>query len=195
VERIFVWQGWEDEWHAESATVAFLDTRMVATGTQLGVDPMPYSLNYSLAVELSDLVTRRLSVTARGADWSRGVELDHALDGEWTISAEATGDVDLPAPGGDPAALGASRDIDLAFSPLTNFMPAQRFSEGSHDFVMAFVEVPSLRVFAHRQRYTHLRPGVVRYESVDDDFSADLELDDDGFVVTYPQLARRVGSS
>jgi hypothetical protein len=60
---------------------------------------------------------------------------------------------------------------------------------------MAFVEVPSLQVFAHPQRYTHLRPGVVRYESMDGSFTAELELDEDGFVVNYPQLARRVAYS
>ena len=51
MERIFVWEGWERaDWHAESATVLFGDSRMLATGTQLGIDPLPYSLNYSLAV-------------------------------------------------------------------------------------------------------------------------------------------------
>jgi hypothetical protein len=37
---------------------------------------------------------------------------------------------------------------------------------------------------------------VVRFASlgIDEGFVADLELDRDGLVVSYPQLARRVGS-
>jgi hypothetical protein len=33
---------------------------------------------------------------------------------------------------------------------------------------------------------------VVRYISRDGDFTADLELDEDGLLVHYPRLARRV---
>jgi hypothetical protein len=195
VEQIFVWEGWEGEqWHAESATVSFGDSRMLATGTQLGADPVPYTLSYSLAVDLPGFVTRRLSVAARGADWSRAVELEHAVDGEWTVSSEALGTVDLPPPGGDAFTLSDARDIDLALSPLTNWMPARRFDSGSNDFVMAFVEVPSLRVVADRQRYTWVSADVVRYESIDDTFSAEIKVDDDGFVVEYPGIARRVAA-
>jgi hypothetical protein len=63
---------------------------------------------------------------------------------------------------------------------------------GSHDFLMAWVSVPDLRVHASRQRYETVRAGdrpVVRYS--DTEFSAELELDTDGLVVHYPQLARR----
>jgi hypothetical protein len=192
MERIFVWEGWEgSEWHAESATVSFGDSRMVATGVQIGVDPLPYSLHYSLSVSLDDFVTRRLSVSARGAGWSRGVELEH--DADWVVTAESTGiDVGLDEPGGSADTLGDALDIDLALSPLTNWMPARRFTEGSRDFLMAFVEVPSLRVIPDRQRYIWQRPGVVRYESIDGDFAADIELDEEGFVVSYPSIARRV---
>ena len=65
---------------------------------------------------------------------------------------------------------------------------------GSEDFVMAWVSVPDLRVHASPQRYEHVRPGVVRFLSLDGDFTADLELDADGLVVRYPRLAQRVGA-
>ena len=49
---------------------------------------------------------------------------------------------------------------------------------------------------AARQRYTHVRPGVVRFESLDGEFEgfeADLEVDGDGLITHYPDLARRTG--
>ena len=51
---------------------------------------------------------------------------------------------------------------------------------------MAWVSLPDLVVHESRQRYSHVAPGVVRYE--DDSFAADLELDGDGLVVRYPGL-------
>ena len=78
-------------------------------------------------------------------------------------------------------------------------MPIRRHgfqSGGSGDFVMAFVTTPSLRVEASPQRYEHVRSAdtgsVVRYLSRDGDFTAELELDEDGLVEFYPRLARRV---
>ena len=60
---------------------------------------------------------------------------------------------------------------------------------------MAFIEVPDLRVVPSTQRYTHIAAvsgggAVVRYRS--GSFESDLVIDADGFVVTYPQLGRRV---
>ena len=95
--------------------------------------------------------------------------------------------------------LSGALDIDVQNSPLTNTMPILRHGfqrEGSGDFVMAFITMPSLRVEASPQRYEHVRAtdegSVVRYISRDGDFTADLELDAQGLIVRYPRLARRV---
>jgi hypothetical protein len=84
--------------------------------------------------------------------------------------------------------------VDLGFSPLTNTLPirAHRLHQGGEprDYVMALVEVPSLEVARSEQRYEPLAPRLVRFRS--GAFTAMLELDDDGFVVRYPDLASRV---
>jgi uncharacterized protein len=84
--------------------------------------------------------------------------------------------------------------FDLGYSPLFNSLPVrhdglQRGGVG-HDYVMAWVEVPSLEVRRSEQRYEPLRSGLVRFSS--GTFSADLELDEDGLVLRYPGLAERV---
>jgi uncharacterized protein len=55
---------------------------------------------------------------------------------------------------------------------------------------MAPVSVPDLRVAPSAHRYEPVRPGVVRFAS--GDFTADLELDGDGLLLVYPELAERV---
>jgi uncharacterized protein len=58
------------------------------------------------------------------------------------------------------------------------------------DFVMAWVAVPDLTVHRSEQRYEPIDRNHVRY--VDPSFEAVLELDDDGLVVHYPDLAERI---
>jgi hypothetical protein len=84
--------------------------------------------------------------------------------------------------------------FDLAFSPLLNSLPVLRdrlLSDGpARDYVMRFISVPDLEVVDDEQRYEPLGPGHVRFRS--GDFSADLDFDDDGFVIRYEGLAERV---
>jgi hypothetical protein len=76
-------------------------------------------------------------------------------------------------------------------------MPVRRHglheAPGAVDFLMAWVAVPALAVSPSRQRYEHVRPGVVRYVGEHRGYVGELELDADGLVVHYPELARRDG--
>ena len=81
--------------------------------------------------------------------------------------------------------------FDLAFSPLLNSLPVLGRLESAADFVMSFVDVPSLEISRSEQRYEPLGGGVVRFRS--DSFVADLDFDSEGFVVRYEGLAERVG--
>ena len=182
--RALVWRGVE-EWLAEHAQVDLVEDGVLAAGVQLGVEPEPYLVEYRLEAP-SDWITRRLEVEASGAGWRRSLSLEHDGHGRWTADGERVPDVD------------GALDCDLAFSPLTNLMPVRRSALherlGGEDFVMAWVSVPDLRLHASPQRYEHVRPGVVRYVALDGDFTAELELDEDGLVVRYPRLAERVGA-
>jgi uncharacterized protein len=186
--RLVVWRGVE-EWLAEAAAVDLREDGLSATGVQLGADPTPYRLDYRL--DASDgFVTRELELSATVESTQRRLRLRHDGTGGW--SAEADREVDLPD-------LSEARDIDIGFSPLTNSMPILRHGlqrQGEQDFVMAWVEVPSLNVIAASQRYVHVRRdgdgAVVRFLDGESEFSAELELDSDGLLVVYPELARRV---
>jgi uncharacterized protein len=181
--RAVTWRGME-EWLAEHARVELRPDGLLAVGVQLGAQPEPYRLDYHLDVP-SDWVTRRLEVEASGADWRRRIVLERDAAGAWTVDGERD------------ARLDGAVDCDLAFSPLTNVMPIRRHDlherAESRDFVMAWVSVPDLQLHRSPQRYEHVRDGMVRYIALDDDFTAELELDADGLVVRYPRLAERVG--
>jgi hypothetical protein len=123
---------------------------------------------------------------AEGTQIGIAYELRYVLD---------RGALELEVVGGRSRSIGpADADfVDLGYSPLTNTLPIRRdgLLEGGEprDYVMALVDVPSLEVARSEQRYEPFAPGLVRFRS--GEFTAMLELDDDGFVVRYPGLALR----
>jgi uncharacterized protein len=195
--RFLVWTGVE-EWLTETAAIELRGDGLRAVGTQIGADPAPFRVDYRLEAP-ENFVTRELELTATAEAWRRHLLLRHDGSGVW--SAEVQDDGEVPGGGwdGELPDLSSAKDIDIQNSPLTNTMPILRdgFREGgSGEFVMAFVVMPTLRVEASRQGYEHLGQAetgaLVRYLSLDGDFRADLELDEDGLLVFYPRLARRV---
>lgn len=197
--RLVVWSG-VDEWRAEVCRLAIAPDGVRAEGTQLGVNPVPYRMDYRLDAS-SHFVTTRLEVDVSGRDWTRSLVLTHDGSGVWGIDAGATGDPGLPAPGGDPALVEGALDCDLGLCPATNLIPVVRHGlhrgPGERDFLMAWVSVPDLGVHLSKQRYEHVRlnqaGAVVRYVGEHRDFVGELEFDEDGVVIFYPDLARRVG--
>jgi len=194
--RFLLWTGVE-EWLTESALVDLSGGGLGATGTQLGAEPVPFRVDYRL--EAPGFVTRKLELTATAEGWRRHLLLRHDASGAWSAEVDDDGDVAGGAWGGELPDLSEALDIDIQNSPLTNTMPILRHGfqrQGSGDFLMAFVTTPALRVEASPQRYEHIRAAesssVVRYISRDGDFTADLELDDEGLLTSYPRLARRV---
>ena len=150
--------------------VAFADLdlgRLRAHGTQLGA---AYRLTYEVETD-SSFVTDRFAAECETAGGSKRIELRRGR--------ELSDDV---------------LDIDVQFSPLFNSLPVLRDrllnGGGARFYTMAFVLVPELNVVASEQEYTPLGAGLVRFNS--GTFSADISFDPDGFVVDYPQLARRV---
>jgi hypothetical protein len=195
---VLTWAG-TDEWRAESADVQVQEDRFTATGVQLGVEPLPYRLDYVLETG-AGWVTRTLQVTAAGDGWRRFLHLARDPTGRWSLEADSAGGAVLPAAGGDPAAVAGAEDCDLGLSPLSNTMPILRHRLHQEpvavELTMAWVSVPDLGLHRSVQRYEHLRTtptgAVVRFSS--DDFTADLVVDPAGFVLDYPDLARRCGA-
>jgi hypothetical protein len=83
--------------------------------------------------------------------------------------------------------------FDLGWSPLFNSLPVIRDrllrAGPPRDYLMRWVDVPSLEVSASEQRYEPLGNGVVRSRA--GDFAADITFDRAGFVTSYPGIGAR----
>ena len=138
-------------------------------------------------MEIADAEVDGTSLRARGSQIGVAYELRYLLSGstlQLELVRDARAEIDL----------GDADFFDLGYSPLFNSLPVLvhglHRGGGARDFVMRWIDVPSLEAIRSEQRYEPVAPGVVRYR--DASFSADVEFDTDGFVTRYPGLAERV---
>ncbi|MEP6562565.1 MAG: putative glycolipid-binding domain-containing protein [Nakamurella sp.] len=223
LKRTVAWQGIDDVRRQDTASVRLDRDRLTATGTSRTPD---YQLDYTLRTG-SQWITRSLDVRVAGTGWTRELALIRDTSGHWRCEGRASGipvtaaglplvidgsdwsATDVTQPGiVDGRSLAGADDCDLGLCPVTNTMPmlrsvlrraapAGRQPGPEVECVMAWVEVPSLRVIASEQLYQLRRTdvdgtAVVRYVGLHRSFEGDLTVDRDGLVIDYPQLARRV---
>jgi uncharacterized protein len=185
-------------------------TGLRARGTAVAATPLPYTCRYDLVTDEHWAVVR-LDVAVEGAGFARSVRLEHGA-GRWRVTTSEQGSLEraLAAAGRggaagrppaglpgmeDPERLAEAVDADLAAAPLFNTLPVRRLGlhtadpGTTHRLVMAWIVLPSLAVMPAEQVYTALGDGRVRYAS--GTFTADLDLDPDGYVTHYPGLADR----
>lgn len=155
------------------------------------------------------IVAEGVAIGSRdGADYGAGYAID--CDAAWRVrhalvEVAGGGRLELFADGaghwhdgeGAPVdALEGCIDIDLTASCFTNTLPIRRLGAVLAErqaIDVAWVRIPELRVEKARQAYTRLDEKRVRFESVGSDFQAELTVDEEGLVIAYPGLFRRIG--
>ena len=152
------------------------------------------------------------------ADDGRPYRARYQIDcgGDWTVRRarielldEPARALDLRADGrgrwtdgvtGAPLPLDGCVDVDVYPSPFTNTLPIRRLPDPVIGrpvaIAVAWVTLPELTVQVARQEYTLLARGADgarwRFRALDSDFTAELDVDRDGLVRDYPDIARRV---
>jgi uncharacterized protein len=134
-------------------------------------------------MEIARASVERAELRAYGTQIGVSYELRYELEpGRLSVQVVDGPAVDLGLDGTD--------FFDLGYSPLFNSLPVLVGMDTATDFVMSFVDVPSLEVSRSEQRYEPLGNAVFRYRS--GSFAADIEFDGDGFVTRYEGLAERM---
>ena len=137
-------------------------------------------------MEVAHIERTEPSLVASGTQLGLTYELRYRLQPD-ALQLELVGERTLEI------ALDGADFFDLGWSPLFNSLPVIRdglLDPGPpRDYLMRWVDVPSLEVSLSEQRYEPLGDGVIRFCA--GDFVSDITFDDDGFVVSYPGIAAR----
>ena len=137
-------------------------------------------------MEVAHVERRGRELVAVGTQLGAVYELRYRLEPDW-LRLELVGQRSLEV------SLDDADFFDLGWSPLFNSLPVIRdglmASGPARDYVMQWVDVPSLEVTKSDQRYEPLGNGLIRFRS--GNFTADIQFDENEFVVDYPGIARR----
>jgi hypothetical protein len=133
-----------------------------------------YDIRYSVLVD-AGWRTRVAAAHLQGPEGERRLSLRVDEAGRWK-----TGEQDLEE-------LAGATDVDFGFTPATNTLPINRLALGigeAADVAAGRVAFPERSIEVVTQRYERLNDTTYRYSSAD--FVADLIVDDNGLVTTYP---------
>lgn len=152
-------------------------------------DTEPLTAEYRLFVDEVGLLSR-VTIASVTAARERHVTVNRTEDGFWLLDTGS---------GGSRSEFDGALDVDLQFSAMFNTLPIRRLrlheQASEHVLPMVFISLPELTVELVSQSYRTMslvdpdRP-VVGFRW--DDFSADIAVDRDGFVIDYPAVARRL---
>jgi hypothetical protein len=149
------------------------------------VDEKPVRIAYRIACDRQGL-TQTVAVDAGGGLGAHHIRLAVDEQRTWTWNGNEL-----------PGCKGCS-DVDLGFSPATNSLPIRRLNLNpgeSQTLTAAWVRFPQFDVIAFPQRYTRLEQNRYLFESLLDDFKAELVVDELGIVQQYGQYWQAVATS
>ena len=187
-ERNIMWMPWNEPGLEHLRLVQ--QTGVVADGIVVGTEEQsPFRLHYTIQCDPGWLV-REVELRLLGPQ-TKDLTLHADGAGHWH-----------DATGASLSSLDGCLDVDIAVTPFTNTLPIRRLAlpVGNSEIIdVVYITVPDLQFKPVRQRYTCVEQNansrLFRYESLDSSFTALLPVDEDGVVLDYPELFRRVWSN
>jgi len=82
-------------------------------------------------------------------------------------------------------------DVDIALTPFTNTLPIRRLKLASNEeqnIRVIYLDLLEGQIRPVQQRYVRLSETRYHYENIPNDFEANIQVDESGFVVDYPPL-------
>lgn len=88
-------------------------------------------------------------------------------------------------------------DIDIPLTPFTNTLPINRLKliqDQEQEIQVIYLDLLEEQIKPVRQKYKRLSNTEYHYENVPNDFEANIQVDESGFVIDYPMLFVRTAA-
>lgn len=179
MQKSIVWEGLADDTE-EHCAVNFLDAGIIVRSEIEGwAEGKPVYAEYSIHLD-SNWSVREFDIDFHVSDYRHAYQFRRNEAGRWTDGSGK------PYPEFD-----GCRFIDITLTPFTNSLPinALHIAESENaEFDLLYVDVLNNEIRRDRQKYTRMPGNVFHFENDEGRFSAEIEVDEDGFVSHYPGL-------
>ncbi|UTX50526.1 putative glycolipid-binding domain-containing protein [Chryseobacterium sp. MA9] len=85
--------------------------------------------------------------------------------------------------------------IDISLTPFTNTLPINNLQlkdNSSKKIDVIYIDVLNQHVRPVQQQYTKTASNKYLYENIENDFKAEISVDDEGLVISYPKLFEKI---
>ena len=175
-EQLILWRRLDEPGH-ESARLIRRESGWLLTGVAVFAhDRLPCRLDYQVTC---DTGWQTISGKVEGWVGEKLIEIEISVSPQrrWQLNGEECPEV------------GGCTDLDLNFSPSTNLVPIRRLGlalgQGA-EVRAAWLRFPNFTLEPLEQYYTRIDKGIYRYESAGGRFTAELKVNEEGFVTEYP---------
>lgn len=173
-----LWTG-REYYSLENCLIRNGETGWEITSTIIGsYQDKIYRVEYHIRTN-ADWQTVSVVIKSRHSDQVQDVSFQSDARGNWSSNGK-----ELPEFKG-------CMDVDIPLTPFTNTLPINRMKLEKHEereIRVMYIDLLENRITPVTQRYRHLSDGKYHYENVPNDFEADIEVDEAGYVVDYPEL-------
>ncbi|MGK4566276.1 putative glycolipid-binding domain-containing protein [Flavobacterium sp. 3HN19-14] len=182
MKQIINWKGLDKISSNENCRVEKTDSGYIASSNVTGIlDDISYHCEYEIMTD-NQWKTIGFQLTIR-VGWKELVLEIQKSHGKWIGENGELSDFD------------DCHDIDISVTPFTNTLPINRLSleiGQPQTIKVIYIDVLKQEVYPIEQIYTKISKHTYRYENTTNDFKAEITVDDNGFVIDYPNLFGRI---
>jgi len=179
MQKSILWDGLLNDTDEHCAVNYLPDAIMVRSEIEGWAHGVPVYADYTLKLNLAWEV-QEFSINFHVRDTQHNYTLLRDDLGNWTDDN-----------GGQYPEFEDCRFIDISLTPFTNSLPINGLflAHGeSSSFDLVYVDIVANEIRKEHQKYTKAGHHNYHFENADASFTADLQVDDDGFVIEYPGL-------
>ena len=153
----------------------FVDSKIVGT-----FETKSYSIDYTLKINLNWEIQSFEIYTH--VDTLKSIIQGNKIDSTWEINKELRNEfsnIDF---------------IDISLSPFTNTLPINNLNIGIGDettIKVIYLNILENKIEVLQQKYIRIAECKYKFENIPNDFEAEIEVDEYGFVMYYPELFKQ----
>lgn len=179
MQKSIVWEGLHYDTE-EHCNINYLDGAIIVRSELEGwALTIPVYAEYILRLDLNWNVLE-LDINFTVGEASYAYLLFRDAEGQWS---DAEG---KPYP-----EFSGCRYIDISLTPFTNTLPVKgmQWDDGQRtEVTVLYIDVLANQLRKDTQHYTRLNEGAYTFENANGNFTANITVDEDGFVTQYPNL-------